>query len=107
MRSGSLRHRVIIQKPQAIQSQVSGESTDGWASVATTFASVEPLSGKERLTAEQVQADVTHRIIMRYRGEFDPTYRISFRGRVFHVESVINRDERNRSLELLAVEEVP
>ncbi len=106
MRSGSLRHRVLIQRPQAVQS-ASGEVTDGWATVASTYASVRPITGRERLTADQVQADVTHTIMMRYRGDFDPTYRVSFRGRTFHIESVINRDERNRSLELLAREEVP
>lgn len=106
MRAGTLRHRVLIQKRDPSQSP-SGAVSDGWVSVATTYAAIEPLTGRERLTADQVQAETTHRIIIRWRPGFDPTYRIRFGDRIFHVESAISREERGRSLELLAREEVP
>ena len=68
-------------------------------------AGVEPLRGREYMEAKQGQADVSHRVIVRYRASVVPTMRLYLEdGRGFEVESVINRLERDEQLELMCRE---
>ena len=104
MRAGRLRHRITIQNPTKQRNQV-GETVLAWKDLATVWAAVEPVSGKEFFAAKQVIAEVTHKIRTRYRPGISPQSRVLFNGRTFEVNSVINRDERNRELEIMATEQ--
>lgn len=64
MRAGSLRHRVAIQEPVETRDDHGG-ITRTWNTIATVWASVEPLSGTELYEAQQVQSRVTVRVRMR------------------------------------------
>jgi len=84
-----------------------GELTKTWATDATVWGSIEPLSARELVQAQQIQSDITHRVTMRYRSDLTVTVeqRILFDStRVFEIISVLNRDERNEQLELLCKE---
>lgn len=108
MRTGSLRHRIDIQreKSPATRSE-SGEEVPVWQTLVTRYASIEPLSGRELWQARQVRPDVTHKIIMRFFA-MTPKYRLKFGSRIFNVVSVLNPGERARgsAMELICVEEV-
>lgn len=105
MRAGTLRHRVRIQ--QLVQTgDGMGGIMETWQDVAVVWAAVEPLQGRELFEAQQVRAELSHRVRLRYRPDIAPKMRLIHKGRVFHIESVINRDERNRELVLLCAEEV-
>lgn len=105
MESGKLRHRVTIQ--QATESRdADGGVTRTWGTFATVHAAVSPLSGREYLQADQVQAQVTHRVrIRRYPG-VTPKMRVLHRSRVLNIEAVRDLDERISVMELLCREEV-
>lgn len=62
---GSLRHRITIQ--QNFPHRINGVKQDAWGDVATVYARVEPLSGREVPTASQIEGRVLHRITMRFR----------------------------------------
>ena len=47
MRSGPLRHRVLLQQPTQVQDPLTGEVAPGWADVASLWARIEPLSARE------------------------------------------------------------
>lgn len=74
--------------------------------VGRIHAEVIPLSGQERIQADQNQATLTHRIKTR----FDPRLRASWRLRddstntTYELVSVINVGNRDRELEMLARE---
>ena len=51
----------------------------GWGDFATVWASVEPISGQEYWASSQVQAEVTHRIRVRYLSGVRPTIECSLR----------------------------
>ncbi len=108
MRAGRIRHRVTIQSESQTADGAGGYGL-AWTDLATTWAAVEPLNGRERLQADQVQDETTHQITMRYRSDVVPIgkYRVLFGTRTFNVTSVINPDERNISLTLLVEEGVP
>ena len=105
MRAGRLRHRVTLQsKSESLDGF--GEPARTWSNDATVYAAIEPLSGRERLTADQVRADVSHRILIRHRDNVSPANRITHSSRTFEIISVSNFDERDIRLELLCTEVV-
>jgi SPP1 family predicted phage head-tail adaptor len=92
-----------------------------WESFAQCYADIRPLRGRELFDAQQVQAHVTHAIetefiygvtaAMKVRvakpelvNEDEPDAEENFR--FFNIETVINVNEANRSLELLCTEKV-
>lgn len=100
MRAGQLRHRVTIQRPTE---DINGGATT-WSDVETVWASIAPIAGREYFAAQQVQSDVTHRVRMRYGPTVTTKDRLTFGVRHFDIRTVLNRDERNRELELLCIE---
>lgn len=103
MRAGKLRHRVTVERPQEAAGAY-GEAQVSWEPMATVWASVEPVSGREFFAAAQVQTDITHRVRMRYLAGVTPKHRIRFGERLLDVRLVRNIEERNAELELLCVE---
>ena len=104
MRAGFLRHRLAL-KAKSVSRDSFGEEDVTWATTATVWGSVEPLRGREYMEAKQGQADVSHRVVIRYRTGVVPTMRVYLEdGRGFEVESVINRLEKDEMLELMCRE---
>lgn len=104
---GQMRHRITFQK-------FSGEldaygdpiQTDAaqWEDVATVWAAIDPISGREFYEAQQSQSEVSHKIRCRYRPGLTTDMRIKYRDRVFEIVSIINWQERGESLLIMAKE---
>lgn len=108
MRAGALRHKVTIEQPTNSQDSMGG-LTQTWTTYAIRFAEVKPLSGREFFDAQQYAADVNYRIRLRYDDtskNITPSMRVSWDSRVFDIESVINRDERNKEIILMCLERI-
>ena len=105
MRAGRLRHRVTIQNYTESQNTF-GETTKTWADYATIWAAIEPVKGREFWESQQVNAEITTKITMRYLAGVKPKMRVLDDNRIFEIDSVINVDERNRELQLLVKENV-
>jgi len=103
MRAGDLRHRITLQQKTETRDSF-GAVIETWNDVATLYASIEPLRGKEFFDAQQVNAEVTIRIRIRYRSGVTPNMRVLFGTRTFDIQSVINVDERNREMILMCRE---
>ena len=100
MKAGDLRHRITIQQLAEGENDM-GDIVQVWTDFATVWASVEPLTGREYLSAQQVSAETSGRIRMRYRAGVMATMRVLFGGRTYRILSVINPEERNIELELM------
>lgn len=107
MRPGRLRHRVVVQRATDAIDQY-GDQTKSWANLATVWAAVEPLNGRELFTAQQTQSQVSTRITIRpiVGQTITSKDRIKFGSRYFDIQSVINVEERNIELQLLCVERI-
>lgn len=92
---GRLRHRVTIQTP-SITRDASGGEVVVWVDSAVRRAEIKPLSGREQLLAQQVNAQLTHDVTMRYDSLLAPTARLLFGARVLYIPGVMNEEERNR-----------
>lgn len=102
-----MRHLVAMQFP-GTTADATGYVVPTWTTAANVYARIEPLTVRERLLAGERQSEMSHRIIIRYSPELsalDGTWRVLYGSRVFLLDGApINRDERNRSVEMMCIE---
>lgn len=91
--SGQMRERVTILAPATEQSPL-GEATTVWQEVATVWASVQGLSAREVLQAQQANAIITHKIRIRFFPTITHQNRLVWRGRTMEISSLMERDTR-------------
>lgn len=103
MRLGPLRHRVTFQSRKTGRDAF-GQPVEGWDDLATVWASVEPISGRELISAGQNLAELTHRIRCRFVAALVAADRMVYDTRAFDLRSVINPMEVGANLEILASE---
>lgn len=109
MRAGRLRHRIEIQQLMSATTasgMSAGEQIWSDESLMKIWAGIEPLRGTQFVAMKGVQADITHRVILRYTSEITPKHRIKYRDRIFEIDSIINPDERKILLELMCREKI-
>lgn len=109
MNPGRLRHRVRIEKEDylrdshgdIIRDPITGETSRGWVEVATVWAAVEPLQGREFFESGAVQSQVTTRIRMRYRPGLTPAMRLVHGDDVHEIEAIIDPQTRHEQLQIM------
>lgn len=102
---GKLRHYVQIQSSADAQDDY-GEQSKVWTTVESVFASIQPLRGQELLEFQQINSELTHRLIVRHTSNAKQNNRIKFGARIFDINVPRNIDERNNMQELLCKEKV-
>ena len=100
-----MRHSIDIESAAATENSL-GEDVETWSTFATARAQIIPINGKEYFSANQEQSSVTHKITMRYLAGVNTKMRVNYGGRIFNIEAVINFQERNREIQIMAVEDV-
>ncbi len=103
LEAGRLDKRVTLQA-HGITQDANGTPVEGWSDVATVWAAVEPLSGREFFAAAQVQAEQMQRITIRYRTGVTAAMRVAWAGRLFDITAVIDWRERHEALQLMCRE---
>lgn len=103
MQSGALDSLVTIQ--QATETQdAAGEPIAAWSTVVQVWAKIEAIQGREFFDAQVVQADLTHRVTIRYRSGIVPKMRIVYGSRTFEITAVHDDTGRRAWLTIMAVE---
>ena len=105
MEAGRLRNRVTLQEKE-VTKDAYGAEVITWADVATVWAAVEPLAGREFMEGRSLDAELSTRIRIRYREGVRPTYRATWGDHVYDIQSVIDVNGRHREL-LLMCRELP
>lgn len=114
------RHLAIFERPIAPQSNLSAEKTE-YTEVAKAFVDLNPLTGRELIQAQQVQAQTTHKVNLIWTPTVsainsacrmkiakpvavnnDVKDEVNYR--IFNLESVLNVREENRVMELMVME---
>lgn len=106
MRAGKLRHRITIKRKSVTGSDSYGAESFTESTIATRWAEVRPLLGRELFNARQTQADVTHAIKTRWIDGLSPKDWIVYDGRTFEILAVTRPDERKIEAVYLAKERV-
>ena len=84
MDPGRLDQRVTIQVKQSV-ADGGGGFTETWSDVATVWAQVLPMSGRERSQAQQVEAASVYRVTIRRRGDLTAAHRLVWKGRPMNI----------------------
>ena len=107
--AGMLRQWVRIQERVMVDDSFGGYDLS-WRTLLEARASVEPLSQRERLTAQQLETPITHRVVMRYATVLrngGPDLRLVLdMTRYFNIRGIIDVEERHRWMELTVEENV-
>ncbi len=94
MKIGQLRKRIELRHISRDQDSY-GEPITTWPSAfATVWGSVRPIQGSELENAQQISAEVTHKIRIRHNAALIPTDRIVYATREFDVVHILNFQER-------------
>lgn len=100
MNPGQLTERVTIQRVQSGADEI-GQPYSTWLTLGTTWASVEPLVGREYFAAGGAQSEVTTKVRMRYRPGITSADRLIHEGKLYGITSVIDYKSANRELVLM------
>jgi SPP1 family predicted phage head-tail adaptor len=105
---GSLDKRITIQQASTTRDAIGGPVVT-WSDVATVWAHVHPLAGRELINAQSVYAEVTHNMIIRWQSAFDipmevAAMRVAYAGRHFNIGAAINIEQGNRFVVLSVAE---
>lgn len=99
MRAGQLRHKVALQRA-TVTADAAGQPTKTWATYATVYAEILPLSGREMLAAQRIQSELDTNIRIRYRADVATTDRVVYGSTTYEVSAPpINTS--GRSIELI------
>lgn len=107
---GRMRHRITFQRFSGAQDSYGDPllaDDSEWDDVATLWAAIDPVSGREFYAAEQSQSEVTHKIRCRYCAGLQTAMRILYGPRKFRILSIIDWEERHESLLIMCKELVP
>lgn len=102
--AGDLWQRVTLQHLITNNLDELGSAVPVLEDVATMWASVTPLSAKELVNHAELHMDVTHEVRIRYTRDITHADRLVYRGRTFHIDSIINIEEQGIELVLLCHE---
>lgn len=102
--TGKYNKRLTIEQPITTQ-DAAGAPVVAWQALGTgVWASIEPLKGREALTAHQTLAALDTRIHLRYHpalAAMNEKWRCSYNGVIYNINSVVNVGMANREFELL------
>lgn len=101
--AGRLRHRLTVQQQGTSQDSV-GQQVQTWTDVGTYWGSVDPVSARDYFNASGEHAEITHKVLMRDELTLRPGDRIVYNSRQFDVRQVMKIGERDRWLNIMAVE---
>ena len=102
IKAGAMRERITVESPEEARNTL-GEATLSWATYAIVWASVDGLSSREMLQAQQANAVASHKVRIRFLQGLSHTHRLVWRGRVMEIASVVERENRTMH-EILARE---
>lgn len=98
--------RIELLKLEKEDNKVGGARNEQWVHQQTVWANIHTFGGNERFELSQSVAELTHRIVIRYRKDMDRKMRMKYRDREFEIDYIVNLEEANRFLILHVVERV-
>ncbi len=103
--TSSLRHKIIVEKPVRLSDGAGGYSIT-WQPHCILWAAVSNNSGKESYVAGKNTPIYSHVFRIRYTADISEEMRIHFDERVFNIRALINVNQDNVILDVVAEEGV-
>lgn len=104
---GALRHRAKLYRRVETQRAADGEIEETYTCYATTRAALEPLTGREFFEAGAGQAELSAKIVIRYRADITAKDRVEICGKTYSIAAPpIDVGGRGRVMHLMVTEGV-
>lgn len=100
---GNLRHGLIIEAPLRMADDGASAATS-WSFVATVWAAIRAVSGREIVDADGVSARLSHQITIRWRSDLTTAMRFHDGSRIFLIHGLRDVDDTRRRLTCLVEE---
>ena len=108
MQAGTLNKRVKIS--QLVTGSPAfdevGQPNTSWEELATIWAAIEPVSGREFWAQQQIQSEITARIRIRYRNDVTVGMKAECNGKTYMIKYIIDYQESHKELWLMCSEGV-
>lgn len=101
--AGRLRHRVTLQSLTLTQDGNTGAPIETWATEATVWAAIEPLSVRDFVAADARQSQVTGRIVLRPVAGLNETWRVTHGDKVYQIVGILPDQDTGEEYVTLAV----
>ena len=101
MSAGHFDQRVTLQRAATVQDENTGELIQTWGTLATVWARVEPVAGREFIGAGALQSELVTKITIRFMPNPTTADRVLHGGRTYNITSVIDYRSARRELVLM------
>lgn len=106
MQAGKLRHPVTIEQSTETTDEY-GAVVLTWSTLASVWAAIEPMRGRERFEAQHHAIEEDTRIRIRHRDDVTAEERVVDRlGNVYHIKGVLDVDGLGEELHLQCLRQV-
>ena len=106
MRSGRLRHQVVIQSLVPVQDATTGEIANTWTLFSTERAEVRSASLREFIAGGIEDSKVTLVVTIRYRAGIKPSMRVLHGDRIYNIENALPDYKSMREYMVLPCSEI-
>lgn len=102
LNNGDLRNKIHIQ--EFIDStDEDGYPVQDWVTVHSLWSKIKTVKGSEAIDASKEINTLTYRFIVRYTKGLHAKQRILFNGELYDIQSILNDDELQQTLTIVAV----
>lgn len=95
-----LKHKIeilrLVEAPDSL-----GGFTTSWVSVKSKWAKVKPMSGRELIHADKIDATAASTFVVRFDSDILESDKILFKSREYNIRSIVNVEEDDRFLSIL------
>lgn len=103
MQLGKLNKKFQVLKLSQVPDGGGGYE-DKLVPIKTVWGNLQPIMGREFWQAQQTQAQLSHKITIRYTKDIDRSHILSYNDRLFDIQYITNINEENRFLEVRVLE---
>lgn len=97
MLSQQLNKRVTIER-KATGQDAFGQPLTGWEPVATVWASIEDMTGRQYFAAQAAQNQVQTKVTIRHRDGIEPAMRVIHGTTIYDIQAVLGTDRHTLAL---------
>lgn len=95
-----LKHKIQIYRLAEVADSLGGFTTS-WILHKTKWAKVKPMSGRELIHADKIDATAASTFTVRFDADILESDKIAFKGDDYNIRSIVNIDEGDRFLSIL------
>ncbi|EKN68069.1 phage head closure protein [Schinkia azotoformans] len=101
MNAGLFRNKIVIQSFSEKKDEL-GQILKEWTNTYNLWVMIRTIQGTEYIEASATQNQDTTRFVIRFMKNIEPTMRIVYKNKIYNIISVINDDEADKTLTIIA-----